>query len=775
MQQQLYAYANDYDSHVDHISGDVDGQLIINNPLLYVFIGDMSAEALDTVHELNNKKWNNSKGVFYFHIYHQRTVNKANVLSLQLKSLSNQKQNMRPAVYSGFFDDTETLVRLNQLARELSNQIAEHGNVYSNFERLNMAVVTRVDDPCNILVPEITLLLRNLLSESFKLIQVDMYGLIKEKQTDEFATALSMSFLKEVDAFHSRTFQYKKMLRVTSDNLELPVEYGPAPLFDLVYLLSDKNINGTFPEQSFEQIYHAICSINLLKSRKVIDHIDTKYESYSNQQFRQQITSAENDQVVYASAGFSKVNKPNQAIALTIIYHLFQHIMNILQEQSKVELRRTRDLLLVSSEALEHKASELVSSKDRILPDMGALLSKNVSSSRLEDLSLKEIEVQLFDNQAQQFFDTNISVPAFQKIEKLNIVADLQQRMNSKVINDSRYGMYCAYLWTSEQDEYSIVNELQSMKQHLLKRKDEEQQELERIEHRRLDKKGNILSVLLGNTRVKQAINQIFEQVYTKKHDLLVLDIQLELVRQYEAALQEQHTRYKKYFDTLQAIEKGMKDVSRQSVKDANDYLDRNIPEYYSDIVRKISQELEQKKGQHIYFESQYLGNIVEHLNEQGMSFIERLILLCKKEIFTSNHLNLSFEDELLNRANITVSYEDKEKVLSKEELYRDLYLALEEQSTVHIHVHNYKQKYKYEEKYFFADFESEFIKYSFHVDEKSRTYKLGCVHEKDSSVIEKLNMMGGFKQADIMYVINGMKYYDAYSQNGYQFHSEEK
>lgn len=44
-------------------------------------------------------------------------------------------------------------------------------------------------------------------------------------------------------------------------------------------------------------------------------------------------------------------------------------------------------------------------------------------------------------------------------------------------------------------------------------------------------------------------------------------------------------------------------------------------------------------------------------------------------------------------------------------------------------------------------------------------------MHEKRSSGVEKLNLMGGFHLEDLMYYRNGKAYYETYVQNGYEFH----
>ena len=46
-------------------------------------------------------------------------------------------------------------------------------------------------------------------------------------------------------------------------------------------------------------------------------------------------------------------------------------------------------------------------------------------------------------------------------------------------------------------------------------------------------------------------------------------------------------------------------------------------------------------------------------------------------------------------------------------------------------------------------------------------------VSDQRNSVIEKLQLMGGFKLQDLVYIRSAKRYYDAYKTQGYVFHSE--
>jgi hypothetical protein len=776
MEQQLYAFANEYDSAVDRLIDDSDGQLSINHPLLFVFIGDHSLEALNAVYEWNQKNWNNSKGVLYFHVYQETTVTRENVFSLRLPAPAGDRKTIRADLHRRFHEDTQVLVELNRAARQISNRIAEYGKMYSSFQRLNMSVVTRADDPCNVLLQEIVLVLKTLLGESFKLIQMDMYGLIKEKQGEEeypYSSSLGISFLRELDRYQDRSYQYSGMLQVTEDQIRLPILHTDSPLFDLVYLLSDKNEHGMFADGGMQANYEMICDMNLLKNRKIAEEFDHRHESYNNQHFRQHIQSADTKGPVYSTAGFSKVRRPNQAIALTVLSQFFQRCYGKLVEQSKADRRTVIELLKLSPDSLDRKVGELVGGPDN-LQEMTGLLSQSVSWGELRKLTLKQAEEVLYGGHAQAFFSQHFAERADKMLKDLDIESEIREMMERNVIHNPAFGLYAAYVWTLEQADWSVFHEIRLMVRDSARHLEEARYQLQQIEQEPVEAQSFSGLAFFNKTKARNVSLHLFEKVYGKKLDILFIETKLSLLKRCESAYERVHEPLREQIGQIQDLDRLIKDVSRQSVSEANDYLGRNIPEYYSFVVGEIVQDLQSKKGEQFFWEDRYLGNVAAILAGGKEALLKKFMEVCKKEVFHYPAFRQSFEDELLQRANVTVRYEDKNTVLSKEDLYRDLYTTLEEAAAVHINVYHYMAKHRYDEKYFFADFESEFMRYAFEVDEGSRLYKLGCVPEKKSSGIEKLNIMGGFQLEDIMYVRNGTKYYESYTVNGFRFHAAD-
>ncbi|MBP1992471.1 hypothetical protein [Paenibacillus eucommiae] len=777
MQRQLFAFAGDYDAEADRWIDDQEGQFSIHNPLLFVFIGDKSLDALNAVYDMGQKKWHNGKGVLYVHFYTDKTVSreKENVFSLQLSAPVADRRKIRKDLHGKFYEDTRRLVELNRAVRQVSNRIAEYGSMYSSFQRLNIAVATRADDPCNVLLPEIVLLLRTVLSESFKLIQTDLYGLIQEKQGEEehaYSASMGISFLNELELYQSRSYSFNAMLLVTEDQMSLPAVHGPAPLFDLVYLLSDKNEQGIFPDASMETNYEIICNMSLLKNRKIVDDFDHRQEPYNNQHFRQHINPAEAKGSIYSTAGFSKIKRPNQAIALTVIYYFYQSFLAKLSEQSKTDKRSIAQLLQLDSDALDRKVSGLLPRQEK-LEEMNALLSDYISFDELKKLNLGQAEEQMYGRHADVFFDEHFARAAASRLHEYDCESELREIMDRRIVDNPTYGLYCAYAWTSEREDAVIFQELRSMIRDTAKLLEDARSQLQQLRQESVEQQSFQRIPFMNKANVKKFSRHFFQQVYGQKMDILFYETKLNLLKRYENAVEKLHMSLKAKVDRLHELEKLMKDACRQSVSEANDYLGRNIAEYYRTVVTEIIQDIQAKRGENFYFDERYIGNVVPLIASGVEPLLRRLMEVCRQEIFTYPQFRQSFEDELLQRANVTVRFEDKDHVLSKEELYRDLNQRLEDQATVHIDVYNYTHKHRYEEKYFFADFDSEFIRYAFAIDKGSRMYKLGCVHEKKNSGIEKLNIMGGFQLEDLMYYRNGKKYYETYKEGGFEFHPE--
>ncbi|MNZ53759.1 hypothetical protein D3C78_716440 [compost metagenome] len=298
--------------------------------------------------------------------------------------------------------------------------------------------------------------------------------------------------------------------------------------------------------------------------------------------------------------------------------------------------------------------------------------------------------------------------------------------------------------------------------------------ELEQFRQGRVEEQSFSRVPLMDRHNLRSLIRYLFDHVYSRKREILLLETRLKLIVKFEEAIQQLHGRYCAVIKQLETMEQLLRDTALSSIETADDYIGQNIMEYYERITADIMEQWEAKRGQRAFFADHTMGDSRRLLENGIEGLADKLIEVCRKTILTSPMFSRTFEEELLQRANVTVEYGNK-TVLTKEELFKKLYRILDDNAAIQLRLYDYTQEHRYEEKYVFGDYTSEFVQHIFRADETSRIYKLGCVHEKRSSGVEKLNLMGGFHPEDLMYYVNGKVYYETYLQNGYEFHGIDK
>ncbi|WP_462410931.1 hypothetical protein [Neobacillus sp. Marseille-QA0830] len=777
MRELLQKYAINFSNQLEKMTVEENEQRSVNHPIVFLFLGDSVKDAMKSIMEINEERWHNSSGVLYFHAYQTETLqNSQNVVSFQLPGKGFDRKTIRRGLYDAFNQDDNKLIELNKDFRKLSTMMAEYGKVYSSLIKLNLCVVTAIDDPSNILIQELTLLLKSILQESFRSVEVDLYGLITEKKDgDHFAysTSLGISFLKELDRYQSDEYTFSRDLQLTEDHLRLTVTHPPSPLFDMVYLLSDKNEAGLISSDAAQQNYEIISNLNLLKNRKMITDYHEKMDSYNHQDFKKGIRGSLNEPV-YASAGFAKVSRPNKAIALNAANHFFQELLASLKEAG-TERRETVLNLLELTEANFQKYYQMILPSSEKIDDMNGLMGVTNSYQTIKKLSVREAEEHLFEDGTERFFAVNFKEPVREHLQTINPKAHIERCLETNIINNEKYGLYCAYIWTAPSSEGSVsaVDEIKKMLRDVKNEKLEAEARMEQHYQQMVDHCDFKKSYLPFSDKknLSSFLQYFFETVYGTKYEMLRLEVKEVILKHYLGVLEEKHQYLAPKIELVQQVESQLKQAAAESLYDTDDYLDKNIREYYGEMIKGITAKLKEKRGLHFFSEERFFGNLLSILENGAKALLERLLDVCNHEILTQEEFHRSFEDELLERANVMTHYDDK-KVLTKEDLFKQLYRRLHDNSSIQIEVFNYSQEHRYEERYFFGDFYSKFMRYALEKEQETRLFKVGCAHEKTASGIEKLTLMGGFQLKDLMYYQKGKRYYTTYSDNGYEFHS---
>ncbi|WP_259391369.1 transcription initiation factor TFIID [Paenibacillus sp. 1011MAR3C5] len=776
-------FAADYSAAEQSLKGTEDDQSSIHYPTVFLYIGDETEQAIEPMMKSNALRWANHAGVVYGHVSSgssARDGTAANLFTIPLEGLAPQgeeKRQIRTRIGSGFHQSPEGLGLLNRALRQMNDTIGDYGRMYASFDRLHLAVITRADDPMNILVPDIALLAQSIFGTLFKSVQMDLFVLLQEREQSDsygYAAATGISFLREIERFQSPDFCYRAPLLLAGDGLTIPVEHQSAPLFDLVYLLSDRNEKGMTPYNGMEQNYEIICRIMLLKNRGQRE-ADLHYngESYNNMSFKHSLIS-ESGRLGLVSAGLAKVQRPSYAIALTVLYHLFDQVIVRLQSGPELSAADKLRFFGVDAPSLSARSKERMPLPDR-LADMRGLITSGVRYDELRGMSLSQAEHALYGSSCESFFNQHFVQNAKLQLEGLDVAGALKRTLSRSMAEEPRISFYHLYKWTDDsQGKGEVIGAVQEKIRELTRSIDDLQEELVQLYDSRVDDLKFQRVPFMDKRNIRAFTHAFLGQVYGLRYERLKLETELVIYRRYAAELEQLNQWYRVRIERLHDLRAQLKTKAKQSISLGDDYIGQNVFDYYERVTADALRELEEKRGESVLFEERYIGNVAELLEQEESVFIERLIVVCRRDILTTSRFALSFEEELLQRANVSVSYTNRQ-ALPKEELFEQLYRMLEEHASIHIRLFDYTHKHRYEEKYFIGDRSSEFIRYAFSMDESSRIHKLGCLHENRSSGVEKLHLMGGFHMEDMMYYRNAKSYYDAYVQDGYKFHAAQE
>lgn len=768
MRDLIEKFSIEYEDFISSFMDNEDERSMILSPLLFVFLGDDCAEPLMRIKERINKKWDNSEGVFYLHIYNEQKV-QDNIYTLKLNMPKKELKDYRKQIYENFITDREMLKNINDIIRNISNNIAEKGKSYSNCQLVNICFICTTEEPLNIILPDIAVLFKRRLLKNFKQVNSDFIGIMREKYENEdhgYAKAISYGFIKEIEYYQSANFQYSKKIEVLED-IELNVEHQGGNLFDIISILTDKDEKGYLSHENMKKNYDIITNFNLLKNRYARKQSTNNAGKFNTTMFKNNIEGR--GYIPWTSMGYYRIKKPNTKIAKTVINYIYEYVYNGLTAYKTIENVEILKLLGLDSKNTEIWSNSIFESIEKT-EEMESIMSNNVDYKYLCRKTYKEAEEILYGCNCENFFEKNYEQVGEDYLNK-NLIEDTLKKKIDTILGDKNFGFYAMYMWTKEnRDHIGPIDLLRQKIKELNISMEKYEQELEG-EYNKLVFNDQFLGILFHKKKLRELKRNLFENIYTKKVNICRTKFEIKILKKCEEILENKHKELKEKAEQFHSIKTQLNEMIVEEEGIKNDYLMKNVPQYYKQVIENIMKEMEEKRGDKFYLEDKYIGSIVNYKDKEDI--IHRIIDFSKKFILKDRVFSQTFEQEIFNRTNIKIDYDNKD-VLSKAELYRKLYTMIIENMGINVYLYDYYTiQNSYEERYIFADCESEFIKYIREMD-SDIDCTLSFVDEEKASGIEMLRIKGGFKSSDICSIKNYEELYDTYIQNGYAFHSSD-
>lgn len=768
MNKILMDFANDYALNMDKKIFSKDAQRNSQNPILFVFVGDGASETASFINNIKDR-WNNGDGIVFINISTKNIEDSLNIFNFQIPYELQNKKTLRKDIRDRFYNDSNLLEKLNKKLTMVRDKILSSGEMFNSFESLSISVVTAADDPLNIVLPELSMLIKKRMMEVFKSSLMDLYVLIKEQNIEDefYSKAFAVSFFREIEYIQKKDFIFNEKIDIYGEERKLAVEER-GPVFSITYLLEEKNEKGLITKKSMENNYEIISYISLLKNIRVDEetYSDVENQYYDNTRFKVNINSnsLENGRNVYATGGLSKVKRPNEAIAASVTRAFYENMLNKMILFSKKDKNYIETILKIDGDSLNLIAENLMPETVKV-NDMMSIMTCKLKND-IYKLTVREAEEMLYEIRCEEFFIQNFVKNTKSNLYNMRLENRIRDLIYRNVINNEALGIYSAWTWTLEEGQG--IRYIREYKNLLKKNIENINKSIEDMYENRAVEGFNIKSIFFKDEKVKEVKKNIFS-VYEKKIELLKLQIINEILEQYESILLKINEETSFYIEELNEIKKELKDYEDEVIKKQDEYTGQNIKAYYENLVKNIAEDMEKVQGEDFYFNDKYIGNVYSNLKQGKEVILQKLIQFCSKYILTNEEFYKPFEEEFNKRANVDIM-DCNSKVLSKDELYKKLFNILDENSAYKAYIMNYDVR-AYEEKYFFGDYESNFIKYAFNFDRKIRNHKIGYIHEKRASGIEKLSLMGGFAAKDVVYIKNAFECYRYCLEKGYALH----
>ncbi len=761
---EIYKKAENFAIHYDE-EALKSNDIRMKAPMLFILLGDKAQDGLSTIEQAIKRRMSNSEGIVYLSVTTDKQIEEhSNMISITLKN-----EQLSRGELDKLFDSEEFLEQINQKLSMIARSILEKNKVFSYWEQIHVATITEASDCMNVILPDLMILLKSKLEQNFKQVFADLFVLLEETNEEAGAMnkALAYSLFQELDYYESDHYHYERQTELLDDHIKLRTQYK-GKLFHLVYVLSDKKENGQRIHESRKNHYESIVATSCLKNREQKSvALEEVREQYSYNTFMSNIQQdAENR---YATVRLAKVRKPGQGIYLAVLYHLFKAYKNELSYEGEGAEKALLDKVGLSEQRIEALVNEWMPDSS-LLEEIKSLISTKISFRELKGYTFAEAENALYGNTVKSFFESNFKSVATNKMKVALSAEKITDMLTKTVASHVHYGPF-ALGKLLQSDAYKAI---EAQKEKYLYQMQQKQTEIEERENQLVGEHIGGAFAILDKKYLQEVKDYLIHEVYKVRYEYVIEEIKLKTVQCLQEELEKFNQKLREQVKKLDQVENLLLEMIEECNRYEEEYLIQNVKEYYERVVNWQLEILKKNKGDHFLQDEKYMGSSVKLLDESKEEIVRKLMDIAENEILKEQqYFNLSFEEELLARANMHVEYTDTD-VAAKTKLYELLYDSLEENSKPCVYLDTALAPYQYVEKYFISSQKSEFTAYAYKRDQSSRSYKIGTISDQRNSVIEKLQLMGGFKLQDLVYMRSAKRYYDAYKSQGYVFHSKE-
>ena len=178
---------------------------------------------------------------------------------------------------------------------------------------------------------------------------------------------------------------------------------------------------------------------------------------YNNTSFKSNIMT-ESGRQGFVSAGFARVKRPNEPIALTVLYHLCRGLLLRMKGGPEPEVHECLTYFGLNPEAVSARADLMLPNPEH-LDGLKGMMSHSVSYAGLKRMNIREAEEALFEDGSRQFFHSNYELEVQKRLRDMSTSEELQRALRRTLADHPQIGCYQIVKWTSDKAGEGILLE----------------------------------------------------------------------------------------------------------------------------------------------------------------------------------------------------------------------------------------------------------------------------------------------------------------------------